>query len=89
MRISFSVAPATSRLASVSSMRRYTTPPDWCASRSSMVAPYRPPRWTNPVGLGAKRVTLAPSGRFRAGYRASTSAGVSVTSGNSRSANLR
>ena len=79
-----STPPSTARLRSVSSMRRKKTPPLWWARRSLTMALNRLPRCIKPVGLGAMRVTFAPSGRLRGGYIASMSAGVVVISGKSR-----
>ena len=44
------------------------TPSVWSASFLEISDWYKPPIWTNPVGLGANLVTIAPSFKFLLGY---------------------
>ena len=74
------------RFWSVSSMRRKNTPPRLLVKLLFSRAVYSPPICMKPVGLGAKRVHTAPSGRFLGGYRASASWYVILISGKSASA---
>ena len=73
---------------SVSSILKINTPPLFFAKLSATRHVKTPPMCKNPVGLGAKRVTIAPGFKSLFGYLFSKSSLVNVTSGNNKSANF-
>ena len=84
-----SIEPATVRARSVSSMRNRKRPPLLAASARSITACSAVPMCGKPVGLGATRVTSAPSASAERGGKSASKSGSVMWSENGISGWLR